>query len=664
MTNKINLSNTTMKKIFNTCPRDCYDTCAMITTVEDGKAIKLQGNPEHPITQGFLCWKIQNALKFVYSPERLKRPLKRAGKKGSDNFKEITWEEAYREIAHQMENILTRHGAESILPFHYYGHMGLLNKQLPQRIFTTLGTSNCSPTVCSNAGRTAMQYVYGGFWGLDPEEIHSSKLIIFWGLNGPWSNLHGYNMVKQAVRNGAKFYVIDPLKTGQLGKHLAIKPNTDGALALGIANYLITNNMYDEEHVEKYTHGFVQFREVAKDFGLERTSRITDLSVEDIRELAEDLYRLRPSFIHLGFGIQKHLYGGEAARTIALLPPLVGGFRVHYSNTDREIDLAFLQGKHLINQDIPKTQKMRNMAQLGKLLEAEEIKFLFVFNTNPLVNLPNQALVRKGMESEDLFTVVHDIFLNDTCSYADIILPAPSFLESFDIHICYYHNYLSINQKAIDPLGESKPNYQVFRELSEALGLNTKELFPPEREVAEEFLNRSKAVDFNLNDLEQSGFCKMKPRPQDEYLTPSGKIEMYSQLAEKANIPPLPGYYEEENSRYPFQFLTVNHKRITRSQFHNIWKKEIEPIILINDEDARKKGIKEGDWVVLKNDQDTLNMKARPTKDIKQGVTLAYGGLWSKLCEGKGANTLTPDIVQDFGGNATYNSTYIEIEKL
>jgi anaerobic selenocysteine-containing dehydrogenase len=471
-------------------------------------------------------------------------------------------------------------------------------------------------------------------------------------------------MVKKAVRNGAKFYVIDPLKTGQLGKHLAIKPNTDGALALGIANYLITRNMYDKEHVEKYTHGFEQFREAAKDFSLERVSKITDLSVEDIRELAEDLYRIRPSFIHLGFGIQKHLYGGEAARTIALLPPLVGGFRVHYSNTDREIDLAFLQGKHLISPEIPKTQKMRNMAQLGKLLEAEEIKFLFVFNTNPLVNLPNQALVKKGMESEDLFTVVHDIFLNDTCSYADIVLPAPSFLESFDIHVCYYHNYLSINQKAIEPLGESKPNYQVFKELSEALGLNTRELFPPEREVAEEFLSRSKAVDFTLKDMEQNGFCKMKPRPQDEFLTPSGKIEMYSQLAEKANLPPLPGYYEEKMSTYPFQFLTANHKRITRSQFHNIWKKEIEPIVLINNEDARKKGIKEGDWVVLKNDQDTLNMKARPTKDIKQGVTLAYGGLWSKLCEGKGANTLIPDVVQDFGGNATYNSTYVQIEKL
>ena len=654
----------TIEKYYNTCPRDCYDTCAMITTVEDGKAVNLQGNPNHPITQGFLCWKIQNGLKFVYSPERLKLPLKRVGKKGTDNFREITWKEAYKEIAHRMEDVQTKHGAGAILPFHYYGHMGLLNKQLSQRIFTALGTSNCSPTICSNAGRTALQYVYGGFWGIDPEEIPSAKLIIFWGLNGPWSNLHGYNMVKKAVQNGAKFYVIDPLKTCRLGKHLAIKPNTDGVLALGIANYLITNNLYDKIHVAKYTHGFDQFREVAKDFDLGRVSRITGLSVEDIKELADDLNRIKPNFIHLGFGIQKHLYGGEAVRTIALLPPLVGGFRVHYSNTDRDIDLGFLQGKHLASQDPPGNQKMHNMAQLGRILEAGGVKFLFVFNTNPLVNLPNQQLVKSGMESEDVFTVVHDLFLNDSCSYADIVLPAPSFLESFDIHVCYYHNYMSINQKAIEPLYESKPNYQVFRELSEALGLNSRELFPPEREVAEEFLSRSKAVDFTLKDLEQEGFCKMKTRPQDEYLTPSGKIEMYSQLAEKANLPPLPGYYEEDKSEYPFQFLTVNHKRITRSQFHNVWKKEIEPIVLINDEDAREKGINEGDWVRLKNDQDTLNMKAHITKDIKQGVTLAYGGLWSKLCDGKGANTLIPDVVQDFGGNATYNSTYVGIEKL
>lgn len=649
------------QKFYSTCPRDCYDTCSLLTTVEAGKAVKLKGNPDHPITQGFLCGKIQNALKFVYSPQRLQYPLKRAGKKGSDNFKKISWEEAYKEIAHHMKDVQGKYGPDAILPFSYYGHMGLLNKHYSQRLFNVLGTGDCSPTVCSNAGRSALQYVYGGFWGIDPEEIKTSKLIIHWGLNGPWSNLHGYNIIKKAIKDGAKYYTIDPMKTCGLGKHLPIKPNTDGALALGIANYLISKGTYERAHVEKYTYGFERFIEIANEFDLEKVSKITELSKEDIVELAEDLYRLRPSFIHLGFGIQKHLHGGEAVRTIALLPPLVGGYRVHYSNTNRELDLGFLQGKQFAGKEnTGGKRKIYNMAQLGKILENDEVKFLFIFNSNPAVNLPNQVLVKKGLQREDVFVVAHDLFLNDTCSYADIVLPAASFLESFDVHVCYYHNYMSINQKAIGPPGEAKPNYQVFKELSEFLGINSKEVYPPEREVVDEFLSRSKAVEFTLEDLEKNGFCKMKVRPQDVYPTPSGKIEYYSQLAEKAGLPPLPGYYEER-SKWPLQLLTVNHKRITRSQFHNIWQKEIRPIVLINEDDAAQRKIRDGDRVILENGLDTLEMIARLTKDIKKGVILAYGGLWPKLCGGKGVNTLISDKVQTFGGNATYNSTYVEV---
>ncbi len=682
---------------YNTCPRDCYDTCSILTTVENGKvagplpskAVRLQGNPRHPITRGFLCWKIQNALKFVYSPQRLLYPLKRVGKKGTGSFKRITWKEAYGEIARRIEEVQGRHGPGAILPFDYFGHMGLLNKQFSQRLFNALGTSKCSPTVCSLAGRTALQYVYGGYWGIDPEEILNSRLIIHWGLNGPWSNLHGHNLVKQAVRKGAKFYTIDPMRTCELGKHLPIKPNTDGALALGIANYLISKGLYERTHVERYTYGFERFLEVVREFDLERVSRITELHRGDIVELAEDMYRLRPSFIHLGFGIQKHLYGGEAVRAIALLPPLVGGFRVHYSNTDRELDLGFLQGSHLTkmrnaecgvrNSKIqnPKSEfqnpHLYNMAQLGRILQTGEIKFLFVFNTNPVVNLPNQNLVKRGLEREDLFVVAHDLFLNDTCGYADIVLPATSFLESFDVHVCYYHNYMSVNQKAIEPLGEAKPNYQVFRELAGVLGLESDEIFPPEREVVREFLARSKAVGFTLEELEQEGFLKMRVRPKDIYPTPSGRIEFCSQLAEKAVAPPgvreaklspLPGYYEENRDGYPFQLLTVNLMHITRSQFHNVWQEEIEPVVLLNEEEARERGIKEGDLVRLRNALDTLTMKARPTKDIKKGVVLAYGGLWPKLCGGKGVNALIPDEVQAFGGNAAYNSTYVQLEKL
>ncbi|MDR4505534.1 MAG: molybdopterin-dependent oxidoreductase [Candidatus Scalindua sp.] len=650
---------------FSTCPRDCYDTCSILTDVEDGNAVKLRGNPKHSITQGFLCWKIQNGLKFVYSSKRLQYPLKRVGKKGNDDFQRISWNDAYREIANQFSKIKDEYGSGAILPVDYYGHMGLLNKQFSHRFFNAFGTSNCAPTVCSNAGRAALQHVYGGFWGIDPDEIPTSKLIIHWGINGPWSNLHGYNLIKRAIKNGAKYYVIDPKQTGKMGTHLAIKPNTDGVLALGIAHYLISSGLYEREHVERYTYGFEHFAEVAKEFPLEKVSGITEIPKEDIRKLAEDLYRLRPNFIHLGFGVQKHLYGGEAVRTIALLAPLVGGFRVHYSNTDRELDLGFLQGKQFVSRaEAEKNRKTYNMAQLGKVLESEEVKSLFIFNTNPVVNLPNQRLVKKGLLREDLFVVVHDLFLNDTCSYADIVLPATSFLESFDVHVSYYHNYMSLNQKAIEPLGEAKPNYQVFKELASALKLPSEELFPPTRDVLDEFFTRSAAVEFTLDDLETQGFCKMRLRPQDEYKTPSHKMEFYSQSAKAAGLPPLPGYYKEKSSKYPFQLLSVNLMHITRSQFHNIWQKEIEPVVLINKDEADQRDIKRDDWVRLRNDLDTLNMKALPTHEIKKGVVLVYGGLWPKLCGGKGINTLISDEVQDFGGNAAYNSTYVEIEKL
>lgn len=645
--------------IKSTCPRDCYDTCSILTTVEDGRAIRLEGNSQHPITQGFICWKIKNALKFVYSPERLLHPLKRIGPKGAGRFKRISWEDAYEEIANRFRDILDRFGPDAILPFDYFGHMGLLNKHFSQRVFNALGVGKCLPTVCSLAGRMALKYVYGSYWGIDPEKMQDSKLIIFWGLNGPWSNLHGYNLAKRAVRKGAKFYLIDPIKTAELGKHLPIRPNTDGVLALGLANYLVSNGLYDKEWVERYAYGFERFVEVARDFGLDSVSEITRLPKDDIVQLAHDLAELRPNFIHIGFGVQKHLQGGEAVRAIALLPVLVGSFRVHYSNTDREIDLGFLQGAQFSKGP----RRAYNMALLGRILEEGSVKGLFVFNTNPLVNLPNQNLVREGLAREDVFVVVHDLFLNDTCDYADIVLPATSFLESFDVHVCYYHNYMSVNERAIMPLGGARPNYQVFRGLAEAMGLDADGLYPPEEEVLEEFLERSGAVNFTLGDLRREGFLKMAVMPPERFPTPSGKVEFYSSLAEKDGLPPLPDYHEDDTGGYPFQLITANEMHITRSQFHNIWIKEVEAGVLLNMEDARARGIGEGDMVRLSNGLGELVMRARVSDNISPGVALAYGGIWAKLSSGKGINSLIPDHVQAFGGNAAYNSTYVDIEK-
>ena len=271
--------------------------------------------------------------------------------------------------------------------------------------------------------------------------------------------------------------------------------------------------------------------------------------------------------------------------------------------------------------------------------------------------------MKKGLSREDVFMVVHDLFLNDTCDYADIVLPATSFLESFDAHMCYYHNYMSINERAIMPMGEARPNYRMFKGLAEAMGLNAEELYPQEEALLEEFMAGSAAIDFSLEDLRREGFLKMAVKPQDRFPTPSGKVEFYSRLAEKDGLPPLPGYCEDDSGGYPFQLITANEMHITRSQFHNVWKDEVEAGVLLNENDAMVKGINGGDRVRLRNGLGEIVMSVKLSSNVSPGVVLAYGGIWAKLTGGKGVNALIPDHVQAFGGNAAYNSTYVDIER-
>ncbi|MGR3318889.1 MAG: molybdopterin-dependent oxidoreductase, partial [Candidatus Anammoxibacter sp.] len=459
-----------MKTVYNACPRDCYDTCSIVTTVEDGRITKVSGNKEHPVTQGFLCAKVgRYATDIVYSRERIQYPMKRVGKKGEARFERISWDEAYDIICEKIRDVQATQGYEKILQYGYFGHMGLLNRHFSQRFFNAINCSNISPTICSLAGRTALKYVYGNFTGMDPEQMLDSKLVIFWGLNSMWSNVHGYTLAKKAAKKGAKFWIIDPVKTetAQIGKHLSIQPGTDGVLAMGIANYLISNNLYDKDFVEKNTFGFDKFKETVKIYDIDYVSEITGLQKDDILELAKDISSLRPNFIHLGFGLQKQINGGEIVRTIALLPALVGQHRIHYSNSDRDLALPYLQGKHLAT----KPQKLFNMTQLGKIVDNCEISMLFVYGSNPLNTCPNQGLLKKGFERDDFFLVVHDLFLNDTACFADIVLPSTSLFETFDVNVCYYHNYMTFNNKAIENVGESKSNYEAFIGLAKRFGL-------------------------------------------------------------------------------------------------------------------------------------------------------------------------------------------------
>lgn len=651
-----------MAKIYNACPRDCYDTCSIVSTVEDGRLVKVEGNKNHPVTQGFLCAKIGSyAADIVYSGERVLYPLMRVGRKGEARFERISWDAAYEVICEKIKYVHENHGYEKILQYGYFGHMGLLNRHYSQRFFNAINASNISPTICSLAGRVALKYVYGNFTGLDPEDMLDSGLIILWGLNSKWSNVHGYALVKKAARRGAKVVVIDPVETetAGAGKFLGIRAGTDGVLALGVANYLISNNLYDEGFVADNTFGFDAFKDTVSGYSVDYVSEITGLRADDILELADDIASLKPNFIHLGFGLQKQMNGGEIVRTIALLPALTGQRRIHYSNSDRDIDLAYLQGKHLAS----KPQKVFNMTQLGRIIESGDISALFVYGSNPLNTCPNQGLVRKGLARDDFFLVAHDVFMTDTARFADIVLPATTPFETFDVNLCYYHNYMTINNKAISSVGESRSNYDAFNGLARHFGLSGSWLDEGEVDLVRYVMEKSSLVDFTFEELRDNGFKKMRAMPVDKFATPSGKIEFYSQLAEKDGINPLPVYDDDNRGKkYPVRLITANHRLVTHSQNHNIINNRLSQILYMNERDAAARKISDGDTVRAKNELGELLIDVRVSARTPRGVALAYIGPWAALSGGKSINFLTTDVVQSYGGNSAYNSTFLEIE--
>jgi len=648
-----------VRKVFATCPRDCYDTCSLMVFIEDNKIVKIEGRKDHPTTQGFLCSKGRKYLKYVYSKDRVLYPMRRVGKKGEGKFKRISWKEALKEITNKIKEIIKEYGPQAILHYEYAGHCGLLNYYFPLRFFNAIGASSIQHTICDSAGEEAIALHYGLHYGSFPEDILKAKMIVLWGINSAWTNLHGYTLVLRAKRNGAKIYVIDPVKTktSNIGIHIRPKVGSDAALALGIANYIIENNLYDEKFIERYTFGFEKFKEYVKNFTLNKTSKITGLSKEEITNFAEDYANLKPNIIHIGYGMQRHLNGGEMVRAICLLPALIGLHRGFiYCNGVRDFDLDYLTGKNL--RKVP--EKSINMVQLGKALKNGEIKMIFIYGANPLITLPNQNLVRRIFQQEDLFIVVHDIFKTETANYADILLPATTFFETVDVHVSYWHEYISINEKAIEPVGEAKSNVELFKELARYMRLNDKELYEDEWEIIRNLLAKSKMVNFTLEELRSKGFAKLKTFPKDKYQTPTGKIEFYSQKAEQRGLNPLPQHVEIKG-KYPIFLLTPRHRDILGSQFRNVMPR-FEPVIEINIEDAVERDIKDGNIVAVYNDLGETILKAKISDKVPRSVALAY--LFIKDLKGRCINTLTTDETQIYGGCSTFNSTFVEIRKL
>ena len=475
------------------CPHDCPDSCGVLITVQDGRATKIQGDPEHPVTRGFLCAKVAKYLDRVYSPDRVLYPMRRVGPKGpvaaappqanSSVWKRISWNEALDEIASRFRAISSDFGSEAILPYSYGGTLGALNGgSTDRRFFHRLGASQLDRTICSAAGEAGLKSVLGVKLGTEPEQFRYSKYIIAWASNIHGNNVHLWPFITDARRNGAKLVVIDPYRTRTAecaDWYLPINPGTDAALALGMMHVIIGENLHDADYVSKHTLGFEELRERVKEYSPDRVAQWTGIAAEDIRKLAREYATVRPAVIRLNYGVQRSERGGMATRTITMLPCITGSWKEVGDGLQMSVSgAADLNSAHLKRPDLMKAALGRearviNMVELGKALNEVNdppVKALFVYNSNPAAVCPKHNDVIRGLMRHDLFTVVHEQFFTDTTDYADIVLPATTFFEHKDLQKAYGHYFLQVSNQAIAPLGECRSNVEMFRALAEKMG--------------------------------------------------------------------------------------------------------------------------------------------------------------------------------------------------
>ncbi|HEX7272642.1 MAG TPA: molybdopterin oxidoreductase family protein [Casimicrobiaceae bacterium] len=677
------------------CPHDCPDTCALEITVENGRAISVDGAADHPTTRGVLCTKVARYLERTYSSERVLYPLRRTGRKGSRSFERMSWDEALDTISTRFKEIAaSADGPQAILPYSYAGTMGLLQYcSMDRRFFHRLGASLLDRTICSTAGKAGYVATIGASIGTDIEQFENAKLILIWGSNPIVSNLHLWSRVQEAKRRGAKLVAIDPYRSLTAEKcqvHLAPLPGTDAALALAMMHVLIADDLLDHDYIDRYTLGFDALRQRVREYPPERAAQITGLPAADIVSLARDYGTIKPAAIRLNYGMQRHAGGGMAMRTAACLPALVGAWRdpaggaLLSSSGTYPVNNKALERPDLIWNN-PRTI---NMSAIGDaLLEARDppIRAIYVYNSNPLAVAPESAKVVAGFAREDLFCVVHDVFLTDTADYADIVLPATTQLEHLDVHSSYGHLYVLANNPAIAPLGEAKPNTEVFRLLAARMGFGEDCFRESDEDIARDaFLPdhpRLRGLDWER--LRAEGWRRLDvptpfaPFAQGNFPTPSGKCEFYSESLKQQGIDPLPTYIPPRESvasnpalaaKFPLAIISPPARHALNSTFANLpvfIEHEKTPWLDIHPDDAAARGIADGDQVRVFNGRGSLRLTARVSTRSRTGVVVALSIWWRKLSpDGNNANALTGQALTDLGRAATFYDCLVEVERL
>ena len=666
------------------CPHDCPDTCALLTTVENGRAVRVQGNPAHPMTDGVLCAKVSKYTERTYHPERILSPLKRVGPKGSGQFVPVGWDEALDDIAVRLQAIAAR-DAQAILPYSYAGTMGLVQgESIAARFFHKLGASLLDRTICASAGAEALTQTLGNKVGMKVQHFAGAKLIVIWGSNSIGSNLHFWRIAQEAKRQGARLVCIDPRKSETADKcheHIALLPGTDAALALAVMHQLITHGWLDQDYIDRYTLGWDALRERALQWPPERAAQVCGVPVVQIERLARDWGTTQPGAIRLNYGMQRVRGGGNAVRAIACLPALTGAWRhasgglLMSSSGHFPVRRAALQRPDLLGNRRPRTI---NMSTIGDDLLREtspafgpRIEALIVYNSNPVAVAPQSGRVVQGFAREDLFTVLLEHFQTDTADYADYILPATTQLEHWDIHTTYGHTDVLLNRPAIDPVGQAKTNTDIFRELAQRMGFDE----PCFADTDEQLCRMAIGDDQDFEVLLEHGFASLPiadaPFAEGNFPTPSGKCEFFSQRLADQGLDGLPDHvpnYETPGSdaRYPLAMISPPARNFLNSTFVNVQSLrdiECEPLLEIHPRDAAARGIADGAVVEVFNDRGRYRCKARVGERARPGVVNGLGIWWRKLgLDGTNVNELTSQKLSDLGRAPVFYDCLVEVK--
>jgi anaerobic selenocysteine-containing dehydrogenase len=701
-----------LKIVHAVCPLDCPDSCSVHISVNpEGRATKIRGNPDHPVTRGFLCAKVTKYLDLVYSPQRVMYPMRRrtgvakatipSGKQ-AEVFERISWDQALDTIAARLHDISTKFGPEAILPYSYAGNMAALGYgSMDRRFFSRLGASRLDRTICSVAGSEALISVYGAKLGTDTEHFRHARTILAWGANILGTNVHLWPFIEEARQKGARLIVIDPYTTRTAKAadwHLQIRPGTDSALALGMMHVLIEENLYDTDYVDRFTHGFEPLHARAKQYPPACVAEVTGLSTEEIVRLAREYATATPSVIRMNYGVQRSQNGGAAARAIAMLPCLIGAWKHLGGGLQLSTSGAFQFNREALERPdlalaspIGRAGRIVNMSRLGHALTEltdPPVQAMMVYNSNPAVIAPNQKAVLQGLGRQDLFTVVHEQLFTDTTDYADIVLPATTFFEHKDFQGTYGHYYVQLSEQAIAPIGEARSNVTMFRQLAERMGFIEPCFLDSEEDMIDQALTGTNSPwleGVTREQLEEKHFIRLNfPQEKDGgafqpfvseawFRTPSGKAEFYSETLAAQGHDPLPGYVAADESRhsplakkFPLELLPRKNDNFMNSTFaglptHQAMEAAHFGLLEMHPTDAAARGISDGDEVEVFNDRGKIPLRAKVGASVPAGVAASRLG-WNKLTrDGQGVNSLTSETLTDLGGGPTFYSTLVEV---